>query len=206
MWDWWDDVVDTVSGLVDDGIAWVNDVVDTYIYDSSEEQAVAEAVVDNLIDTYIYDSTEEQAVAEAWVDEFIDSYIWDTTTDEAIIEEWVRDTFDIPDKEGEGFVEEVVEDIIDTWNEDVDKVVKAAGGAAQTIATTATTVVDTVGDIITNASLVLGIGFDAAMAALAGLPGMLLEWRNDLANFFTFDMDEFMKAMETMSEKMRTKE
>jgi len=159
MWDWWDDTVDAVSDWVGDAVEWVNDQVDTYIYDSDEDEAAL----------------------EKWANDLVDYYIWDTGQDEAALEGWVRDQFDIPDQEGKGFLDEAAERAADIWNyyyqegdtfinEAAEKVSGAAGAAAAKA-----------GDIINNISLALGVFFDAAMGAITTLPGLLSDFRDILS-------------------------
>ncbi|MBA7694230.1 hypothetical protein ES703_102837 [subsurface metagenome] len=85
----------------------------------------------------------------------------------------------------------------------MDKVKKVVDEAAEPIITTVTELAETAGDIINNISLVLGVGFDAAMAALAGMPGLLIEWKTDLANWFDFDIEKFLTIWKDNEAKMK---
>ncbi|MBA7592800.1 hypothetical protein ES708_34994 [subsurface metagenome] len=203
MWDWWDDTYDTVSGAIGD--AW-----------------------DTTTDFY----EEQKENAQAWID-----YGWDVATD--FVEDqkenvsdwidygewWVRDTFDIPDQEGKGFLGEVGDKIGeeidklgtkgkeewekfkaaagDTYNyyyEEGEKFIKGAGEKA---GDAAATVAAKVGDIIANIELALGIGFDLAMMAIIDLPDLLTGFKTDLSEWFKFDVEAFMVKLEEYSERMK---
>lgn len=187
MWDWWDDTVEAVGGLVDDGVAWVNDVVDTYVWDTTTNEASLEAAVRDTFD--IPDLESKGFIGEAWkkINEVVDTYLWDTTTDEADLERWVRDNFDIPDQESEGFIDEVFDGIAESWGEDVDTVKDAFRKASDTVSGGVKDVAGQVCGIIDNISLVLGIGFDAAMAALSTIPSLFTLFIDTLTKLFTID-------------------
>lgn len=206
MWDWWDDTVDAVSDWVDDAWDTATDYADEVVETVSDWVGDAWDTVDDYVSGAADTVTGWVDDGIEWVNEVVDTYIWDTTEDEAVVESWVRDTFDIPDREGVGFMAEVGAEIVDSWDESVDTAKKTTEQVTQTVSTFVTDTADKAGDIINNISIALGVGFDAAMAAIGLLPTLLTEWRADLAKFFTFDMDEFMTAMQTMSESMKSKE
>ena len=133
-------------------------------------------------------------VGDSWdtVNDWVDEYIWDTSEDEAVLEEFVRETFDVPDEEGKGFIGEVndkVNDLIDTyiWNtsedeavveewfkdtvEDVDNTVRdALDDARTTVQGSLGKIGDIIQNIIYNITLALGAGWEAFLDALTSLP------------------------------------
>ena len=133
-------------------------------------------------------------VGDAWdtANDWVDEYIWDTSEDEAVVEEWVRETFDVPDESGKGFIGEVndkVNDLVDTyiWDtgedeavveewvndtiEDVDNTVRdALDDARATVGGWITNTYETIQNIIYNITLALGAGWEAFLDALTSLP------------------------------------
>ena len=133
-------------------------------------------------------------VGDAWdtANDWVDEYIWDTSEDEAVVEEFVRETFDVPDEEGKGFIGEVndkVNDLIDTyiWNtsedeaaveewvkdtvEDVDNTVRdALDDARTTVGGVIRNVIEYIENIVYNITLALGAGWEAFLDALTSLP------------------------------------
>lgn len=206
VWDWWDTAVEAVSEWGEDALEWANDVVDDYVWDTTEEEAALEGW---LQETFVVPAVKtkdafKEAVEE--INEVVDTYIWDTSGEEAIVEEWVRDTFDIPDQETKTFIEEVAEDVKDDWKDFIGKTKEDVKTGATTITSTVDTFTGEVGDIINNISFALGVGFDAAMAAIGILPSLLIEWVADFKGWFDFDIEEFTSAVSMMSEKMKATE
>jgi len=64
MWEWLEDTIDSIGDGIDDAVNWVNDQVDTYIYDSTEEQGVLEKLFSDGVDKYIYDADDDVAWLE----------------------------------------------------------------------------------------------------------------------------------------------
>ncbi|MBA7567233.1 hypothetical protein ES708_08942 [subsurface metagenome] len=154
MWDWWDDTVDAVSDAIGGAVEWVNDQVDTYIYDSGEDEAAL----------------------EGWANDWVDYLIWDTTTAEGKLEGWVRDQFDIPDQEGKGFLDEAAEKAGDIYNYYYDEGDTFLNVTGDKITDGAAAAAAKAGDIINNISIALGAFFDGAMAAITELPGKITEF------------------------------
>jgi len=203
LFGWLDDTVDNVSDWLDDGIEWTNDLVDTYIWDTTDKEGNVEKWVRDTLN--IPDQETKGFLGEAWdkVNEIVDVEIWDTTDKEGKLEKWVRDTFDIPDQEGKGFIIEVVDKLDDSFEDATAKVKKQLDEVTKTITEGVGGITSNTRDIINNISLALGVGFDAAMAALAYLPDMLTEWKNELADWFTFDVEEFEAKLALYLERMK---
>lgn len=203
MWDWWSDTVDTVVDAVSDGWEWANDVVDTYIWDTGSDEAVIESWVRDTFD--IPDQEGKSFVGEAWdkANELVDTYIWDTSEKEAVAESWVYNQWYEPWLNTAAAVEEVVADFDEIWDDYTEPAKKAASEAAETVTTAYKAAADTAGDIINNIMLTLGVGFDAAMAAIGFLPDLIMGLKTDLANWFEIDVDKLITGWKDIQEKMK---
>jgi len=199
LFGWLDDVLDTVADAA--GSAWqtANELVDTYVWDTSEDEAAVEAWVKEMFDSpYNAVSDFVQDAADNISDVYNDlaAEVGNTA---ASVEDWIRDTFDIVDVDGQGIVAEAVDKagkIVDDYVNQADTFIHQAGGSVEDAVNDL--VDDTVG-VIDTASAVLGIGFDFAMAALGGLPGLFTSWVNELRGFFEFDMDDFIDTIKKLS-------
>ena len=72
MFDWLEDIIDDIGDGIGDAVEWVNDQVDTYIYDSGEDEAWLEEWANNVVDKYIYDADDDQGVLEKLIDDLLD--------------------------------------------------------------------------------------------------------------------------------------
>jgi len=201
LFGWWDDLVDTATDIWDDAVDWTDNIVDTYIWDTSEAEAELESWVR---DTFEIPDEQGKGFAEEVLhraDEEFEDLVWDTSDKEGAIESWVRDTFDIPDEQGKGFVEEAtgkVEEIVDDMVDDTIEKVIQGGESVDDVVTRGGNIVR---DTINNVSFALGASFETAMSALTSLPDMLLNFKGDLANWFKFDLEEFTTSVNFMRER-----
>ena len=206
MWDWWDDAVDAAADAISDGWDWVTDTAE----DVKEE---VESWINSAWDTATDFYEDEKEKVEDWID---------------YGEWWVRETFDIPDQEGKGFIGEVgdkitdwFDDTVDTAKETAEDVKEAAEDAAEDAANRAKAIADSlareaaraaeaaaakVGDIINNITIALGAGWEFALDAIIGLPELLTGFKTDLADWFKFDIEDFMVKLEEYSERMKPEE
>jgi len=205
LWGWLDDTIKAGQDAVNEAIEWGNNLVDTYIWDTTEAEADVEGWVN---DTFVKPFEDVKASIDegvAWGNDLVDTYVWDTGGGIATLEGWVRDTFDIPDQETQTFVNEVAEAIADDWNDLVTEAQAATNNVTTTVTDAVTTTVDTVGDIIDKASIALGVGFDAAMAAIGILPTLFTGWKNELAAWFDIDIDKFLTELSDAQVKIHSK-
>lgn len=200
MWDWWDNTVSTVTDWAGDAWDKVNEVVDTYVWDTTENEAVVESWVRDTFN--IPDQEGKGFVAEAGekIKEVVDPYIRYTAEKEAAADEWVQQMYDMPKQESKGFLEEAAEKLKEAIDEVGETVEKDVNKGGETVTTFVTEFIEIPGDNINNISLALGVGFDAAMAVLGGLPDLIMGLKTDLANWFKFDIKEFQDTMKLMSD------
>ncbi|MBA7570818.1 hypothetical protein ES708_12571 [subsurface metagenome] len=200
FWSWLDDTADTVTGWVNDGWDTVNDLVDTYVWDTTDKEAVAEAWVKDTYQSmsmpaheYVYDTIDT-------VNEWVDTYVWDTTEKEAVAESWAKDLAQTAHDPTQVFVDNAAKAVTEWWDDGVNDAKVVIDNAGATVTEAVDEVVATTSDIINNISLVLGIGFDAAMAVLGGLPDLIAGLKDDLVNWFKFDIAEYQATMAKLSE------
>jgi len=186
MWDWWDKTVEAVSDWSGDAWDRVNKAVDTYVWDTTENEAVAESWVRDTFN--IPDQEGKGFVSEAWdkVNEVVDTYVWDTTEKEAVAEGWVRQMYDVPDQEGKGFIEEATEKATENITTIIDNTKTIIEKGRDTVTTYYDTISETLGDIINNIEITLGVGLEAAFAALASLPEALVK-------VFSINLEDFVE-------------
>jgi len=203
LWDWWDKTVDAVKD-------WAGDAWDKVTTTTSN---IANTVKDwtsgarDTVTTAVGNVTNKvsDAVSSAW------DKVTTTTSNiankvgSAIGGAWGRisEAADTAYQKGKDFVEDASEKFIEDVDKYADDTKKVVDKVTETVTDTVTTIVEKTGDIINNISLALGVGFDAAMAALAGLPLLLSEWKVDLTNFLTFDINEFMGVVNAIKEAAR---
>lgn len=158
----------------------------------------------------------EDAVASGveWINDAVDTYIWDTSINEAAIEHWVRDTFNIPDQEGIGFIEEATDRVFDAasdyeetirervnevWNIVNETTTNIYESGRDTVTDTYHNITERIQDIINNVAvyigdikLQLGVDTESALAALGGLPATITGFGDLFTSLFTLDEKTFV--------------
>ncbi|MBA7621057.1 hypothetical protein ES703_28414 [subsurface metagenome] len=200
---WWDDAIGEVTDWVDDAIDVVTDTVDTVIDGAAEWAGDAWDIITDWTDRTTDSAKETADEGIAWVNDVIDAYVWDTSEAEAIFEQWAREQLDIPDQAGKGFVDEAGQMIADDWEVELDELKRMAEAAAEAANKAASAAAAGVRTVVEKSEMALGIGFDAAMIAMAGLPALLTEWKIDLASWFDFDIDKFITMWRESESKMK---
>ncbi|MBA7532445.1 hypothetical protein ES705_24671 [subsurface metagenome] len=206
MWEWWDDTIDAVTDAVDDGWSWVTDTAEDIKEEAERLFEDSVATVNDWFDYYAWDASEGVGIVEGWLK---DTFAGPYETGKGIISEvgtkitdWFDDTFYTPEEAWEA----AKEDLEDAWNRDVEDFDAWWKRFQKEAAATAATAAASVGDLITNISMSLGVGFDFAMAALGSLPELFSGFRDELADWFHFDITEFFGQVSDMQAKSKGEE
>lgn len=203
MWEWWDNTVDSATEAIDDAWSSVTDWSgDAYDTASAWVSEAAQTVYDT-VDPYFTATWDALGDAGDYIADWAGDAYNAATNAWAGVEDWVRDTFDIPDQEGKGFVGEATEKITETATTFIDNTRTTVGGAITTVNTYYNTAREALGDIINNIEIVLGVGLEAAFAALGSLPDLLKEFRDNLAKWFEFDLEKFLIMWQEAQAKMK---
>lgn len=206
MWDWWDDTVDTVSDAVSSGwdtvSDWSGDAYDT----ASDWVSNAAQTVYDTVDPYFTETWDALGDAWDWTHETVDIYLWDTTDKEAKLEAPIRDFFDIPDQEGKGFAEEAGEKIDTSVTTYIDGARTTIGGAVTTVNNYYEEAKGKIGDIINQISITLGVGMEAAFAALGSLPDLVKSAFTINLETYVVDGLKLYAANKALVERIRVEE
>lgn len=74
---------------------WINDQIDTYIWDTDSDIAVVEGLIKEGVVEPAETAIDWLQDAWDWVNEQVDTYIWDTDSGVAVVEGWIKDVIGI---------------------------------------------------------------------------------------------------------------
>jgi len=205
IWDWWDETVDEVGGAVGEAAGAVGDWIGGVADNVGAAVGAAVGGATDWIEGAVANAGNAIGSAAANINGWVDETLWNTGPANAKLEGWVRDTFDVPDQAGKGFIGEAWDKIMGRTQaqaDDVECAVKEAEGKIN----------DGAGgpgggepgggggggSIIDRALLWLSAGFEAAMLAIAGLPDLIYDLKDELSGFFQFDPAEYQATLDAM--------
>lgn len=164
MWEWWDNTIAAAGDALKHAWGTVNEWLDTYIWDTSKDEAVVESWVRDTFD--IADQEGKGLIGEVWdeVNDWVDFYIWDTDEDVAILEKFIK-----------GIPDDIIPPVVDNLN-----------ATSNAIQGSLSKVKEKIEDIIFNITLALGVGWEAMVEALTSLP-------DTLKNMNSIDLDKFVE-------------
>ena len=176
IWDWLEDTFEDIGDTLGDGwdafSGWLNDIGDTA---SSAAEDARDQVTDFLhldeINAMIeHDKAMSELEGNNWSD---------------------LDTAGAYAGAIKGIITSELEDLVEPVKQQIAKVTYPITSAVSGFAGNIT-------NIINDIKLGLGIGFEAAMTAITGLPALLATWKTELTDWFTFDFEEYRQTMEVV--------
>lgn len=206
MWDWWDNTVDAVTDWAGDAWDKVNEVVDTYIWDTTENEAVVESWVRDTFNIPDQEGKGFASEAGEKITDLVDTYVRDTTEKEAAPDEWVQQMYDVPKQEGKGSVEDAWDGVKDWWAKGKEDADKKSAETDAAVGKVAETLFDDGMAPVEKGQILLGIGFDAAMAALGGMPEVLAQAFNINLENFVEDGLKLYAANKALVERIKVEE
>ncbi|MBA7575761.1 hypothetical protein ES708_17597 [subsurface metagenome] len=203
---WLSDTADTVNDAVNSAGSWLNNLVNNFAQKADDAVSDAGERANDYINNLAAAVKDAVNSGGDWLNDYVNDYAQkadDAVSDGGdIISAWFGDEFTTARRDLEDDEDDVKDDA-DDWLDTIKQTVEHAGAG---VTSNVQTFVDKAGGIINMIEMTMGIGFDVAMAALGGLPSLLLGMKADLASWFEIDVDKLVEGFKAAQEKVKPEE